>query len=225
MFRNDTAPPRMNAAPAVEWQQSQSLISYPEALAAMEARVAALQTGQANELVWLLEHPPLYTGGTSAKASDLISAPFPVYDTGRGGQYTYHGPGQRVGYVMLDLKRRAAPGEPDLRRYVQQLEAWIIATLAEFGITGELREGRIGVWVVGKDGREAKIAALGIRVKQWVTYHGIALNVSPDLSHYAGIVPCGIKEYGVTSLKAMGVDVSMAEVDAALQRQFAKIFG
>jgi len=191
----------------------------------MEARVAAMLEGLAGEQVWLLEHPPLYTGGTSAKADDLLDTPFPVYETGRGGQYTYHGPGQRVGYVMLDLKRRAAPAQPDLRSYVQQLEAWIIATLAEFGIRGELREGRIGVWVVEPSGKESKIAALGIRVKQWVTYHGIALNVSPDLSHYAGIVPCGIKEHGVTSLHALGVNVSMAEVDAALQRQFAHIFG
>lgn len=188
----------------------------------MEERVAGLLAGTAGELVWLLEHPPLYSGGTSAKADDLLASPFPVYETGRGGQYTYHGPGQRVGYVMLNLKQR---GEQDVRRYVQKLEAWIIATLAEFGIAGELREGRIGVWVVEPSGREAKIAALGIRVKQWVTFHGIALNVAPDLSHYSGIVPCGIREHGVTSLKALGVDADMAEVDAALMRQFHAIFG
>lgn len=208
--------------PAPEWTISEGLVPYEVALEAMEARVARMLAGDAGEQVWLLEHPPLYTGGTSAKASDLLSAPFPVYETGRGGQYTYHGPGQRVGYVMLDLKAR---GAQDVRLYVQKLEAWIIGVLAEFGVKGELREGRIGVWVVEPSGRESKIAALGIRVKQWVTYHGIAINVNPDLSHYAGIVPCGIKEHGVTSLHALGVSASMAEVDAALKRQFAKLFG
>lgn len=206
-----------------EWKTAEGLVPYPQALAEMEARVADIQQKTAPELVWLLEHPPLYTAGTSAREADLIRKDFPVYEAGRGGQYTYHGPGQRVAYAMLDLKSRAAPQHPDLRAYVKQLEAWIIATLKEFGIQGELREGRIGVWVVD-GGREAKIAALGIRVKQWVAYHGIALNVAPDLSHYGGIVPCGISEYGVTSLAQLGVKASMAEVDDALKRCFSQIF-
>jgi len=205
----------------MEWKISPGLVSYEDALATMDARVRAIQAGEAQELVWLLEHPPLYTAGTSAKGSDLLgNSPFPVYETGRGGQYTYHGPGQRVVYVLRDLKKHAGASSPDLRAYVQQLERWIILTLAEFGIESFLREGRIGVWV--KNGAsEAKIAALGVRVQKWVTSHGIAINVHPDLSHYAGIVPCGISQFGVTSMNAMGVDVGLAAVDEALKRQFA----
>ncbi len=217
----------MNAPPlSVEWTLTQGLTEYGFAMAAMEARVAGLIAGTKGEQVWLLEHPPLYTSGTSAKGEDLLpDATFPVFDAGRGGQFTYHGPGQRVGYVMLDLKKRAGSGTADLRAYVKQLEQWIIATLAHFGVKGELREGRIGVWVVDSAGKEAKIAALGIRIRKWVTLHGISLNVSPDLSHYAGIVPCGISQYGVTSLKALGVDASLADVDAALMAEFGRIFG
>ena len=222
------------------------LVTYPDALAAMDARVRAIQAGTAEELIWYVEHPPLYTAGTSAKGTDLLSARgFPVYETGRGGQYTYHGPGQRVVYLMLDLKQRGR----DVRAYVQQLEGWIIAALAEFGVDAFTRDGRIGVWVqeefgvrssefgersalrraplaagvsVAKGGhpppQEKKIAALGVRVQQWVTSHGIALNVAPDLTHYAGIVPCGIREFGVTSLAALGLDVSLQQADAALQK-------
>jgi lipoyl(octanoyl) transferase len=200
----------------MEWQIASSPVSYPDALRLMEQRVDAIQRGHGTELAWLVEHPPLYTAGTSAKGADLLSTKgFPVYETGRGGQYTYHGPGQRVGYLMLDLNNRGK----DLRAYVKQLEGWIIATLAEFGVEGFLRDGRIGVWVNTPRG-EAKIAALGVRVQKWVTSHGIALNVHPDLSHYAGIVPCGIREFGVTSLKALGVDASMEDVDAALKKTF-----
>lgn len=210
----------------MEWMTGDGWVEYPEALAAMREQVAAMKRGEAGERVWLLEHPPLYTAGSSARQEDLLAAPFPVYETGRGGQYTYHGPGQRVGYVMLDLKKRAeARGEkPDLRRYVQQLEGWIIAALAQFGIEGFLRDGRVGVWV-DTPGGEAKIAALGVRCEQWITSHGIALNVCPDLSHYAGIVPCGIAQYGVTSMEALGVKAGMEEVDAALEAAFARMFG
>jgi lipoyl(octanoyl) transferase len=206
----------------MEWLYSQALVDYPQAVAAMERRVAAILDGIASEQIWLLEHPPLYTAGTSARTGDLLDKTrFPVYDSGRGGQFTYHGPGQRVAYVMRDLKAR---GEMDVRAYVQNLERWLIATLAQFGIEGGVREGRVGIWVTDKQGREAKIAALGIRVRRWVTYHGISLNVSPDLSHYAGIVPCGVHEHGVASLAALGVDASMAEVDAALASTFSNIF-
>ena len=177
-----------------------------------------------NELVWLLEHPPLYTAGTSAKEGDLLdTARFPVYRTGRGGQFTYHGPGQRVGYVMLDVKTRYAPAVPDLRDYVQKLERWLIETLAEFGVKGELRDGRIGIWVATPGG-EKKIAALGVRVKRGVSYHGVALNVNPDLSHFSGIVPCGIREHGVTSLYQLGAEADMVAVDAVLQEKFSLIF-
>ena len=206
----------------MEWNISQGLIEYPDAVAAMERRVGEIQAGRAPELVWLLEHPPLYTAGTSAKGADLLDGKrFPVYDSGRGGQFTYHGPGQRVAYVMLDLKRRNAM---DVRHYVQNLEQWIIATLAQFGLDGQVREGRIGVWVADKNGQDAKIAAIGIRIRKWVTYHGISLNLNPDLSHYAGIVPCGIDNFGVTSLDALGIKASMGEVDAALRKEFGKIF-
>jgi lipoyl(octanoyl) transferase len=187
----------------------------------MEAEVLAIAEGAAPERVWLLEHPPLYTAGTSAKESDLVDASrFPVFKTGRGGQYTYHGPGQRVAYVMLDLKKRGS----DVRAFVAMLEEWIIATLAEFGVEGERREDRVGVWVRRGSG-EAKIAAIGIRVRRWVTYHGISLNVSPDLSHFDGIVPCGVREHGVTSLADLGIPASMDDVDAALARRFEIIFG
>ncbi len=210
---------------APEWKLSASPIAYPDALAAMEARVSAMQAGGKPGLVWLLEHPPLYTAGTSAKHGDLLEGQeFPVYDAGRGGQFTYHGPGQRVAYVMLDLKALFSPSPPDLRRYIQLLEQWIIATLAQFGVEGFIRDGRVGVWVHDPARGEAKIAAIGVRVKKWVAYHGIALNVHPDLSHYRGIVPCGIREFGVTSLQALGVECGMAAVDAALKQQFTALF-
>jgi lipoyl(octanoyl) transferase len=213
------------AAPSsipVEWRRSEGPVAYDEAVAVMEARAAAISEASARELVWLLEHPPLYTAGTSAKASDLIEARFPVHASGRGGQLTYHGPGQRVAYVMLDLGRRGR----DLRRFVATLEEWIIRTLAVLGVTGERREHRIGVWV-RRGGREDKIAAIGLRLKRWVTLHGIALNVSCELSHYGGIVPCGVSDagYGVTSLADLGVAATMAEVDAALHREFEALFG
>jgi lipoyl(octanoyl) transferase len=192
----------------------------------MDARAAAIADGQAPELVWLVEHPPLYTSGTSAQPADLIEARFPVHASGRGGQFTYHGPGQRVAYAMLDLKRRT----PDVRRYVATLEEWIIRTLAAFGVTGERRDDRIGVWVRRPDkgdGSEDKIAAIGIRIRRWVSLHGIALNVAPDLSHFAGIVPCGVADarYGVTSLADLGHAATVAEVDRALRREFETLFG
>ena len=209
----------------VEWAISEDLIDYERAVAFMEARAEAIAAGQAREMVWLLEHPPLYTAGTSAQASDLVDPDrFPVHQTGRGGQYTYHGPGQRVAYVMLDLKRRS----PDLRRYVAALEAWIIATLDGFNIRGERREDRVGVWVRRPDKGETaedKIAAIGIRVRRWVTFHGISLNVEPDLSHFSGIVPCGVTEHGVTSLVDLGIPVSMPEVDSVLRATFEAVFG
>ncbi len=205
---------------AVEWQVRDGLIPYPEAVAFMEERAGAIAAGRAAELVWLVEHPPIYTAGTSAKDADLLDARFPVFKTGRGGQFTYHGPGQRVGYVMVDLKRRTA----DVHAYVRDLEEWLIRTLARFGVKGELREGRVGIWVA-RPGREDKIAALGVRVRHWVTFHGVSLNVAPELSHFSGIVPCGIREYGVTSLADLGLKTSMAEVDAALKEAFREIFG
>jgi len=216
----------IRAGTPVEWLMTDRPVGYPEAIAAMEARVAAIAAGTAPELVWLLEHPPLYTAGTSAKPVELLDARLPVHVAGRGGQSTYHGPGQRVAYVMLDLKRRG----PDVRRFVATLEEWIIRTLAAFDVIGERREDRIGVWVRRPrkgEGREDKIAAIGIRVKRWVTLHGIALNVDCDLSHYAGIVPCGVStpDYGVTSLADLGLPVSMAKVDVALRRQFEALFG
>jgi lipoyl(octanoyl) transferase len=242
----------------MQWETATQQVDYETAAATMQAQVAAMQAGQADEKIWLVEHPPLYTAGSSAKADDLLNACFPVYETGRGGQYTYHGPGQRIAYVMLDLQKRAeAKGEkPDLRVFVQTLEAWVIDVLAAFGVKGEIREGRVGVWVDTRPYEEArqagrvshepaqrrsielsgesegnkinpyekKIAALGIRVQRWVTWHGLALNVCPDLSHYSGIVPCGIREFGVTSLHDLGVDVSMDEVDAQLKASFSKFF-
>ena len=211
-----------------EWRTEPGLLPYPDALAAMQARAAAIRAGAAGEQVWLVEHPPLYTAGTSAGAADLRDpARFPTFETGRGGQWTYHGPGQRIAYVMLDLSRPhgQAPAR-DIRAYVTGLEEWLIRTLASFGVRGERREGRIGIWVADPaTGAEAKIAALGVRVSRWVSLHGVALNVSPDLSHYAGIVPCGISGHGVTSLHAQGRAVSMAEVNAALRDAWAEVFG
>lgn len=207
----------------MEWKISPGLVDYPDALDVMAQRVSAIQQGTADELGWMVEHPPLYTLGTSAKASDVLGGQFPTFETGRGGQVTYHGPGQQVVYLLRDLKAHAGEAGPDLRAYVQDLEQWLIVTLAQFGIVGFIREGRVGVWV-NTSGGEAKIAALGVRVQKWVTSHGVALNVAPDLSHYAGIVPCGIREFGVTSLKALGVDVSMDEVRAALRSNYDTIF-
>ena len=222
----------------MEWAISTDTVDYPDALARMNARVTAIQHSEAEELVWLLEHPPLYTAGTSAKGADLLqtagSLPlageieagrFPVYPTGRGGQYTYHGPGQRVAYILRDLKKHPPAGatDPDLRAYVKQLEHWLIATLQTFNIDAFTRDGRVGVWVATSTG-EAKIAALGVRVQKWVTSHGIALNVHPDLSHYAGIVPCGIREFGVTSMHALGVPASLDAVDAALKEAWGRVF-
>jgi len=203
-----------------DWKISDTPVAYPDALALMEDRAAAIAEGRARELVWLLEHPPIYTAGTSADDADLLDARFPVFRTGRGGQFTYHGPGQRVGYVMLDLKTR----KPDVRAYVRDLEQWLIETLAEFNVKGERREGRVGIWVQ-RGLREDKIAALGVRIKRWVTFHGVSLNVEPDLSHFTGIVPCGISQHGVTSLADLGIPVTMADVDVALKRGFQKVFG
>jgi lipoyl(octanoyl) transferase len=194
---------------------------YPQALAAMEARAETIAAGTAPEQVWLLEHPPIYTAGTSARDADLLDARFPVYHTGRGGQFTYHGPGQRVGYVMLDLKRR----KPDVRAFVFDLEQWLIETLALFNVRGERREGRVGIWVARAGGREDKIAAIGVRLRRWVSFHGVSLNVEPDLSHFSGIVPCGVSEHGVTSLADLGILVTMADVDVAMQQAFRKVFG
>ncbi|HNS44528.1 MAG TPA: lipoyl(octanoyl) transferase LipB [Alphaproteobacteria bacterium] len=206
----------------MDWIVSQGLIEYPAAVTEMERRVAAIRTGEEDEAIWLLEHPPLYTAGTSAKAEDLVDARFPVFESGRGGQYTYHGPGQRVAYVMLDLKKRQ--NEPDIKKFVWQLEEWIIRTLAEFDIKGERREGRVGIWVVVENGREDKIAAIGVRVRHWVTYHGISINVSPDLSHFGGIVPCGIKEHGVTSFMNLNKKISTQQLDTALKNNFDTVF-
>jgi lipoyl(octanoyl) transferase len=210
----------------VDWRVSDGFVAYDHSLAVMASRTAAIAHGEAPELVWLLEHPALYTAGTSAQPAELIEARFPVHKVGRGGQFTYHGPGQRVGYVMLDLKRRA----PDVRRYVATLEEWIIRVLARFNVRGERRSDRIGVWVRRPDkgaGFEDKIAAIGVRVQRWVTLHGFALNVAPDLSHFGGIVPCGVSDtrYGVTSLAALGCAASLSEVDAALRAEFAPLFG
>lgn len=222
--------------PPVEWVVAEGLVPYAEAVAAMEGHVAAIASGEALERVWLVEHPPLYTAGTSADDGDLIDPRFPVHRTGRGGQFTYHGPGQRVAYVMLDLRRRAAvPGQPDVRGFVAALESWVIATLEVFGLRGERREDRVGVWVrrpdkaPGADGAPAedKIAAIGIRVRQWVSFHGISLNVEPDLSHFGGIVPCGIAagNHRITSLVDLGLPVTMDDADAALRSAFEQVFG
>ena len=209
----------------VEWAITDGLVPYDEAVREMEARVAEIAAGMARERVWLVEHPPLYTAGTSADDADLVEpARFPVHRSGRGGQFTYHGPGQRVAYAMLDLNRRT----PDLRRYVAALEAWLIDALEQFNVRGERREDRVGVWVrrpeKGPD-VEDKIAAIGIRVRRWVTFHGVSLNVEPDLSHFAGIVPCGVREHGVTSLADLGLPVTMPEVDSVLRASFERVFG
>jgi lipoyl(octanoyl) transferase len=218
--------PAPTGSTPVEWRVSDSLVSYEDAIATMEARAAAIAAGRAAELAWLLEHPPLYTAGTSTNHADVIDARFPIYESGRGGQLTYHGPGQRVAYVMIDLRRRG----PDIRRFVATLEEWIIRSLAALDVRAERREDRIGVWVRRPEkgnGFEDKIAALGIRVKQWVTLHGIAINVNPNLSHFSGIVPCGVNEkrYGVTSLSDLGVPISLTELDELLRREFEPLFG
>lgn len=210
----------------LRWTVSDGLTAYPEAVATMERIAAGIAAGTEPETVWLVEHPPLYTSGTSAKPGDLLEARFPVFETGRGGQFTYHGPGQRVAYVMLDLNRRGR----DVRDFVQHLEAWVMAALAEFNVTGETREGRVGVWVKRPDkgeGYEDKIAAIGIRLRKWVSFHGISLNVEPDLSHFSGIVPCGIAEqkFGVTSLVDLGLPVTMDDADVALKKSFGDVFG
>jgi lipoyl(octanoyl) transferase len=204
-----------------DWRISDAAVPYAEALATMEARVADIRAGRARELVWLLEHPPLYTAGTSSKAADLVQPTrFPVHVAGRGGQYTYHGPGQRVAYVMLDLRAR----RQDVRRFVSDLEEWTIRTLARFNVTAERRAGRVGVWVA-RPGREDKIAAIGVRIRHWVSFHGVSINVAPDLSHYDGIVPCGIADHGVTSLVDLGVPVTLADLDGALAETFDEVFG
>jgi lipoyl(octanoyl) transferase len=219
--------PLARAVPvAVEWRVAAVPVPYPEALAVMDARAATIASGDASELVWLLEHPPLYTSGTSARADDLRQPQFPVFETGRGGQLTYHGPGQRVAYAMLNLKQR----RPDVRAYVAGLEQWIIEALAQFDVRGERREDRVGVWVARPDkgdGYEDKIAAIGVRLRRWVSLHGISINVAPELAHFAGIVPCGVADprYGVTSLRDLGIAAEMADVDAALKRSFARVFG
>ncbi len=209
------------AASPVVWEVASGLTPYEAALARMDAEVEGIASGAAPERVWLVEHPPLYTAGTSAKPADLVDPQrFPVFTAGRGGQYTYHGPGQRVVYVMLDLKRRGA----DVRAFVAGLEAWLIGALAEFDVVGERREDRVGVWV-RHDGREDKIAAIGIRLRRWISFHGISLNVDPDLTHFSGIVPCGVSEHGVTSLAQLGVKATIKDADRALKRSFEKVFG
>ena len=217
---------RAPGAAAVEWLISDQPIPYPQAMEVMEARVADIAAGHAPELVWLLEHPSLYTSGTSGKTADLLDPRFPVFDSGRGGQLTYHGPGQRVAYVMLDLKRR----QPDIRAYVASLEQWIIRTLAAFNVRGERREDRVGVWVARPDkgnGYEDKIAAIGVRLRRWVSFHGISINVDPDLTHFSAIVPCGVTDprYGVTSLADLGLTPTSADVDIALRQAFDDVFG
>jgi len=218
--------PRPAVGGLAEWRISKAPVRYPDAVAAMEARVAEIATDQAGELIWLLEHPPLYTCGTSGKAQDLLDPRFPMFASGRGGQLTYHGPGQRVAYVMLDLKRR----RPDVRAYVANLEEWIIRTLAVFDVRGERRQDRIGVWVRRPDkgeGCEDKIAAIGVRLRRWVSFHGISMNVDPNLTHFEAIVPCGVADprYGVTSLADLGHPMRMAEFDVALRRAFQDMFG
>src|SRR5437588_1536646 len=205
----------------IEWRASETPVEYQTAVAEMERRVAAIRNGTAAELAWLLEHPPLYTAGTSARAEELIEpGRIPVYRTGRGGRYTYHGPGQRIAYLMLDLRRRGQ----DVRCHVHQLEEWIIRVLARFGVQGERRDGRVGIWVVQPSGNEEKIAAIGVRVRQWVTFHGVALNVDPELENYRGIIPCGIAEHGVTSLSELRIAATMEEVDTALRCTFTEVF-
>ncbi len=227
----DSTFPSTADAPPVEWRVSEGLTPYPEAVTFMETRASAIAAGESAEMVWLVEHPPLYTSGTSARPDDLLDSRFPIFATGRGGQFTYHGPGQRVAYVMLDLEHR----RKDVRRFVAALEVWLILTLARFNVTAERREDRVGVWVRrpekprGIDGgmAEDKIAAIGIRVRKWVTFHGVSLNVEPDLSHFAGIVPCGVAErhFGVTSLVDLGIPASMTDADVALRQAFEEVFG
>ena len=200
----------------IDWDVSEGLTPYPDAVARMEALQAAIRDTGARELVWLLEHPPLYTSGTSADPAELLSQQFPVYDTGRGGRYTYHGPGQRVGYIMLDLAHRGK----DVRCYVHALEGWVIEALGHFGVEARRAEGRVGIWCDTKNGQEAKIGAIGVRIRKWVTMHGFAVNIAPDLNHFSGIVPCGISEYPVTSLAALGIEATLADFDAALRATF-----
>lgn len=216
----------MNTLTPVEWRISNAFSPYADTVAEMEQRVADISSTEANEQVWLVQHPPLYTAGTSADDADLLDAhKFPVFRAGRGGEFTYHGPGQRVGYVMLDLNQRGR----DVRQFVRDLEEWMIVTLAAFGVTGERREGRVGIWVDrghhgGLPGKEDKIAAIGVRLRRWVSFHGVSLNICPDLSHYDGIVPCGISQHGVTSLQDLGIDVSVEDVDVALKESFERVF-
>jgi lipoyl(octanoyl) transferase len=209
-----------------QWAVAEGLTPYPDALAAMQARVTEIRDGTADELVWLVEHPPLYTAGTSAKPEELTDASrFPTFAAGRGGQWTYHGPGQRTAYVMLDLtQRHGTVPSRDVRRYVNGLEEWLIRALAVFGVKGERRDGRIGIWVAAPSGTEAKIGAIGVRVTRWVSWHGVALNVSPELSHFGGIVPCGISQHGVTSLQALGIPATLADADAALKAAWREVF-
>lgn len=211
----------------LQWTIADGLVGYDDAIAAMQARVAAIRDGTAGEQAWLLEHPPLYTAGTSARDADLADpGRFPVHRAGRGGQWTYHGPGQRVAYVMLDLTRPHAAIPPrDVRRFVEGLEEWLIRTLDRFNVRGERRAGRVGIWVTDQSGAEAKIAAIGVRVTRWVSWHGVALNVEPNLAHFSGIVPCGIAEHGVTSLAALGLPVTMADADVALRAAWGEVFG
>jgi lipoyl(octanoyl) transferase len=210
----------------MEWIRESGRLDYVQAVTAMEAHIASIRDDGAEGRIWLVEHAPLYTAGTSARAADLLEpGKFPVHETGRGGEYTYHGPGQRVAYVMLDLKARDGERAGDVRGFVRDLEQWIIETLASFGVTGERRDGRVGIWVTREGQREDKIAAIGVRVRKWVTYHGISLNVAPDLAHYDGIVPCGIAGHGVTSLQDLGIEATMDDVDAALKTAWDKVFG
>lgn len=200
----------------IEWRRSDTPVDYPAALADMEARASAIAADEANERIWLLEHPPLYTAGTSADPAEMLDPRFPVFDAGRGGRYTYHGPGQRIVYLNIDLRRRGK----DVRNFVHNLEGWMIDALGDLGVPARRAEGRIGIWTDDRDGREAKIGAIGVRVRRWVTLHGTAINVNPDLSHFGGIVPCGISEFPVTSLAALGTGAAMADLDSALERHF-----
>ncbi|HIA22064.1 MAG TPA: lipoyl(octanoyl) transferase LipB [Alphaproteobacteria bacterium] len=208
--------------PIIEWKITDSLVPYKSSVEAMEQRVAAIRTGVARELVWLLEHPEIYTRGTSANEDELLRKPrFPVFETGRGGRYTYHGPGQRVIYVMLDLRRRGS----DIRAYVRDLEQWLIDSLADFGLNAERRLGRVGIWIPRDDGCEAKIGAIGVRVRRWISFHGVSLNVEPNLDHYSDIVPCGVLDHGVTSIADLGLKIKMSDVDFVLRQNFEKNFG
>jgi lipoyl(octanoyl) transferase len=217
----------MNAQSEIEWRVSSGLTPYPDAVGFMEERVAAIAAGNASEQVWLVEHPPIYTAGTSADDKDLLDPDrFPVFKTGRGGEFTYHGPGQRVGYVLMDLNRRRR----DVRQFVRDLEQWMIVTLSTFGVRGERRDGRVGIWIDrgyygGPPGTEGKIAAIGVRLRRWISFHGCSINVSPTLNHYEGIIPCGISQHGITSLNELGLDTSIADVDRALKTSFTEVFG